>query len=213
MVGKTAVKPFRALAGAVFSTLTAAATPPSVTISCCPWFDAVCAFVQGYEVRNAWKKELAGDTGSYRRLWKKIGPKLLVTTEQVTGKPFGRGHVSAYLTLCDLPSQATLFGIFVNMRYALSSFTDDPVPIRYKVGVLYHEILHDYVERCLPKDSALLKRHRDESPRIREHLHLLALQKAVYLKLGMAEALEEVVAIDSRLPGGDYVGELRQAAP
>jgi hypothetical protein len=43
-----------------------------------------------------------------------------------------------------------------------------------------------------------------EDERVRDHLHLLALQKAVLLKLNEPDALKEVIAVDSALPGGYY---------
>ena len=54
------------------------------------------------------------------------------------------------------------------------------------------------------KESLLLERNKAEPERTRNHPHLLALQKAVLLKLNETEALKNVVAIDSQLPGGYY---------
>ena len=107
------------------------------------------------------------------------------------------------LTLCDLPSQS-IGGISVNMRYALKSFTPSPVPLRYKVDVLFHELLHRFLAQHPVQGSALLAAHAHEPERVRQHLHLLALQKAVLLALKQPEALQDVIAIDSQLPGGAY---------
>jgi len=181
----------------------AIAAPPAVTISYSPSLDSACALVRGYEIKKEWKEELAQKVGEFSDMWAKIGPRLLSTTEKITGRPFVEKRVSAHLTLCDLPSQA-IFGVSVNMRYALSSFTRNPVPMRYKIGVLYHEVLHKYLDGHFPAQSVLLAQYRNEVPRVREHLHLLALQKAVYLALGMKDELAEVIDIDSQLPGGFY---------
>lgn len=191
------------LLGLLLCSSVAMAAPPMVTISYSPSIDTVCAFVRGYQIKKEWNEELARDVGSFIDLWVKVGPKLLSTTEKITGKPFTEKNVSAYLTLCDLPSQS-IFGVSVNMRYALSSFTKNPVPMRYKIGVLYHEILHKYVDKYLPARSVLLAKYQNEPARVREHLHLLALQKAVYLELGMKDELAEVIDIDSQFPGGFY---------
>jgi hypothetical protein len=111
--------------------------------------------------------------------------------------------VTANLTLCDLPSQS-IAGISVNMRYALRSFTPNPVPMRYKVDTLFHELLHDYIARHPVGRSPLLARHAAETACVRSHLHLLALQKAVLLELGQRDELRTVVATDSQLPSGCY---------
>jgi len=52
--------------------------------------------------------------------------------------------------------------------------------------------------------TELLKEHASEPERVRNHLHLQALQKAVLLKLNEADALKAVITIDSQLPGGYY---------
>jgi len=182
----------------------AIAAPPGVTISYSPSLDAVCAFVRGYQIKEAWKQELSQKLTSFDDMWAKVGPRLLSTTEKITGKHFADRNISARLTLCDFPSRSFLFGVSVNMRYALSSFAEKPVPMRYKIGVLYHEILHKFIDDHMPAQSALLARHHDEPPRVREHLHLLALQKAVYLALGMTNELAEMIEIDGQLPDGLY---------
>lgn len=53
------------------------------------------------------------------------------------------------------------------MRYALKSFTPEPVSMRYKVGTLFHELLHIFLSRHPIENSALLKEHaaEDESSR------------------------------------------------
>jgi len=90
------------------------------------------------------------------------------------------------------------------MRYALKSFTQTPAPMRYKVDTLFHELLHEFLAENPVTDSILLKQHASEPERTRNHLHLLALQKAVFLKLNETDALKDVIAIDSQLPGGYY---------
>ncbi len=76
--------------------------------------------------------------------------------------------------------------------------------MRYKVDTLFHELLHHYLSRHPIRRSDLLARHASEPRCVRNHLHLLALQKAVLLRLGEEEALRTVVATDGELPGGCY---------
>ena len=52
--------------------------------------------------------------------------------------------------------------------------------------------------------SRLLSEHQNENRRVKNHLHLLALGKAVYLELGLASELEEIIEIDGQLPGSAY---------
>jgi hypothetical protein len=178
------------------------AAPPLVHIKYNKMFDAVCALVKGYEIEDSWKDELAGRIEEFRSTWDAIGPQLLSETERLSGYKFD-DSISAYLSLCSVPSQS-LVGISINMRYALASFTSEPVSFEYKAAVIYHEILHQLIAERVPVNSRLLEFHKDEHERVQNHLHLLALEKAVYLRLGLGGELTEVINIDGKLTGGFY---------
>jgi hypothetical protein len=176
---------------------------PVVTIEYSPRVDSICSIFRGGGIKDAWVEELKTRKSEFENLWAKVGPRLIRATEDVTGKAFPAREFKARLTLCNLPSQS-IVGISVNMRYALKSATETPVPMRYKVDTLFHELLHAYLSAHPVEKSALLERHSEESARVRNHLHLLALQKAVLLRLGETTALTDDVNFDSQLPAGDY---------
>lgn len=176
---------------------------PSIDVVYSPTFDALCSLVRGGGIQSEWKAELRQRKPELDAIWARVGPSLVATAERITGDAFPRGEQTVRLTLCELPSQSYL-GVSVNMRYALSSFTREPVPLRYKVDTIFHELLHKFLAAHRPKDSLLLKAHASEPERTRDHLHLLALQKAVLLQLNAAAELADVVRIDSQLPGGFY---------
>lgn len=179
------------------------AREPVVTIINDSVVDAQCASTRGVDIRDEWKAELNSRRTEFENLWETIGPNLVEAAETITGKTFSGARVNARLTLCDLASQSSN-EIIINMRYALKSFTPTPVPMRYKVDTLFHELLHVFLSEHPVRKSALLKQHASEPERTRNHLHLLALQKAVLLKLNEPEDLKDVVAIDGQLPGGYY---------
>lgn len=179
------------------------AAAPKVDIKYSSTFDSICSLVKGSDIKEEWKKELVQRQPELEVLWESIGPTLISSVEEITGNTFPDDEQTVRLTLCDLPSQS-FFGISVNMRYALSSFTDAPVPLRYKADTIFHELLHKFIVEHQPKDSQLLKAHANEPERTRDHLHLLALQKAVLLKLNAIDELADVERIDSQLPGGYY---------
>jgi hypothetical protein len=183
--------------------LHAQAGQPSVTTAYSPSLDSACSLVRGGTIKEEWKEELVSRKAEFESLWAANGPKLVEATEAMTGKSFPGQHFTVRLTLCDLPSQSFL-GISVNMRYALKSFVSPPVPMRYKVNTLFHELLHVFLSGHPLSNSALLAEHASEPECTRNHLHLLALQKAVLLKLQEPAVLQEVVAIDGQLPGGCY---------
>jgi hypothetical protein len=157
-------------------------------------------------IKEEWKAELLSREPEFISLWEAEGPRLVATTESISGKDFPSQEITVRLTLCNLPSESLPEAgrVTINMRYALRSFTPEPVSMRYKVNTLFHELLHIFLQRHPIANSALLKEHVSEDERVRDHLHLLALQKAVLLKLNQADALKEVIAVDSMLPGGYY---------
>jgi hypothetical protein len=154
-------------------------------------------------IKAEWVAELHSRLPEFRSVWEAVGPSMLSAVTVLTGRSIEPRPRRVLLTLCDSPSQA-VFGLSVNMRFALRSFTAQPVPLRYKADTVFHEILHDFVSRQTPSDSALLSLHKSESRCVRNHLHLLALQKAVLLSLGESEAFAQVVSIDGQLPSGCY---------
>jgi hypothetical protein len=164
-------------------------------------FDEQCSASRGYSIKAEWSNELKDRLPEMQTLWKAIAPPMLAAVKNLTGKSIDPPASPIRLTLCDLPSQSK-FGTSVNMRFALRAFTEQPVPLRYKADTAFHEVLHPFVSRYAPKTSPLLRQHDSESGCIRNHLHLLALQKAVLLSLAAEKELEQVTAIDSKLPSG-----------
>jgi hypothetical protein len=177
-------------------------TDRGISIAYSPAFDTVCSAIRGPGIKDQWKTELASRLPEFRSLWEKAGPGMLAASQELTGLS-APASATVRLTLCNLPSQSFL-GVSVNMRFALGSFTNDPVPLRYKVDTLFHELLHKMLAGHVEAKSPLLAAHSGESACVRNHLHLLALQKAVLLKLGERRELDDVVRIDRQLPGGCY---------
>ena len=153
-------------------------------------------------VMPEWHMELKERLPEFVSLWREHGHRMARQVQRITGKPFAIDSKVA-LTLCATPSNSFL-GPTVNMRYALRSFTSSPVPMRYKVDTAFHEMLHEFVGRAVATTTPLLSSHSAESACVRNHLHLLALQKAVLTAIDEPAALERVVAIDSLLPSGCY---------
>ena len=153
-------------------------------------------------IKPEWHREMVDRLPEFVSMWRDNGPRMIQAVHKITGKDF-KPQSKVTLTLCSTPSNS-FFGLTVNMRYALRSFTSSPVPLRYKVDTVFHEMLHEFILRATPSSSSVLSVHASESVCVRNHLHLLALQKAVLMEIGEANALEQVVALDSQLPSGCY---------
>ena len=156
----------------------------------------------GQPIQSEWASELRSRLQEMRDAWASVEPQMVSAVGSITNKPFApTGTIR--LTLCNTPSNS-FFGLSVNMRYALNSFTKTPVPLRYKVDTAFHESLHEFVSRNVPAGSPLLLLCASESACVRNHVHLLALQKAVLLRINDPSSLAEVISIDGQLPSVCY---------
>lgn len=69
--------------------------------------------------------------------------------------------------------------------------------------LLFHELLHTWLDDNLGSDrTELLKKHTNETAEVREHIHLMAIQKMVYLKLNRLDLLEFCDQCYRRNPDG-----------
>ena len=185
-----------------FTSAYARAGSPQVRLSYAEIFDRVCARETKVSVDEKWRTELEIRLPEFQTAWEQSGTELLNTASTVVGKKFSEGEFSVALTLCSFPSMSN--PLLINMRYALASFTEQPIPLDVTVSTIFHEILHRYLNDKIPEHSKLLKKYSTESETVLSHLHLFALQKAVYLKLKQEDLLQKVITKDRTLPNGSY---------
>ena len=183
----------------VAAALTSAEPAEAVRFVYTPAAQGTCA---GTPNLPALERELHERLPELETLWREAGPGLVRAVSTLTGRAFSPAG-PVHLTLCEVPSNS-FAGATVNMRFAMRSFTASPVPLRYKMDVAFHEMLHPFVSRYTPRRSPLLATHASESACVRNHLHLLALQKAALIQAGDDGLLEQVIAIDSALPSPCY---------
>lgn len=165
-------------------------------------FDNVCTTKTSYKINASWVQELKHQLPHWKALWNQEGMQLLETTTALIERPFVQENFQVALSLCSFPSMSA--PLIVNARYALHSFTNNPISGAVLINTIYHEILHNYIDSFLPKNTSLLLKYSKESPGVLSHLHLFALEKAVYLKLGWQSTLNAVIAKDNSLPNNDY---------
>jgi hypothetical protein len=105
----------------------------------------------------------------------------------------------ATLTLCPIPSMSR--PLLINIRPFLDGPTQQqPRPLFLFSAVVFHELLHTYVIGVLPQGkSVLLEKYQSEEPVVKNHLHLMAVMKLVYLKLDRAEQLQQIIEKDRTL--------------
>ena len=165
-------------------------------------FDTVCATKTNFKINPNWVNELKQRLPTWKTLWNKEGTLLLKTTTQLISRPFAQQNFQVAVSLCSFPSMSA--PLIVNARYTLKSFTDHTISDDVFISNIYHEILHNYLDYFLPRNTPLLEKYKNESKGVLNHLHLLALEKAVYLQLGWESKLNDIIEKDGILPNKDY---------
>lgn len=165
-------------------------------------FDEVWCQKLKSNINSAWQTELKNKMSTWQNLWDHDGNLLLKTSIEIVGKPYPDTSYKVALTLSSMPSISA--PLIVNSRYALNSFTKTPIKNDVFISTIFHELLHNYLDAILPQRSPLLDKYQAETKGVVNHLHLFALEKAVYLKLGWQAKLKDVIAKDQSLPNGDY---------
>ncbi len=161
-------------------------------------FDRGCSALAGVEIEQEWIDELEAKVGTFQQYWDREGPRLLATVVELTGTPFLRRDVTATMTLCKFRSMS--LPLLLNMRRFLESTRDEePEPMFLFGALVLHELLHTYVVDQIETSYLTDEKYADEPGSVRSHVHLMALMKATYLKLGREDELAEIIARDSQL--------------
>jgi len=121
---------------------------------------------------------------------REIGAYLSATYAEV-GMPYPYREVQATLTVC--PAVTSMSApLLLNVSRFLPT-ADPRVDDGYFVEIAYHELMHTYVQAA-SQVSSFRKKYANEDPILLNHLHVMALEKFVLLKLGRAEELKHVAA-------------------
>lgn len=137
-------------------------------------------------------------SGLYKQLpglkvaWKKEVPLLFMELFSVFNRGIKAKERTAILYLSNAWSYGSDRFLVLGLRWIL-----DPEPWVFKVNredsftaTIFHELLHIWVDENISQESPLLKKYNIEESEVRNHIHLMALQKMVYQKLGREDILE-----------------------
>ena len=165
-------------------------------------FDRGCEQFTGTQIEREWIEELETRLEEFQDAWDTQGTSLLEATVAEIGKPFRQRDVIATLTLCDIGGSMS-HPLLINARHYLAAAPDDDSrPMSVFVETVFHELLHRHLLDILiarPGAGALgptplSTKYQDEPLSLRSHLWLTALMKAVYLKLGRTDELNQMGA-------------------
>lgn len=144
-----------------------------------------------------WVDEILERSESFSNLWLNNGPKFFQVLFDHTGLGFSRKELTATFSVC--PNSVSYSNPLVfNMKPYLNSHMNPKTPFGDDnfVDLVFHELLHLWVGEHL-KNSELRRKYISEAPLVKKHLHLMAIQKFVYAKMGR---LDLIAMLDLNYP-------------
>ncbi len=162
----------------------------------------LCPSLAKSKILPSWDNELAERAREFDRVWNMVGPNLLQAASQIVGKPFSKAHFNIPIFLCPaLPGWGFPIAVPVNM-FLHSASGEGALDIKEFPDVVFHEILHLYTIRALGWNfrTPLLSRFKDEAVYTKLHLHLYALQKAVYTHIKQPEKWKYIIESAKSFP-------------
>jgi hypothetical protein len=167
-------------------------------------FDQSCERWRNTRIEPQWYEELKTKIKAFQDYWDREAPMLLATTIAAIKKPFPYKELLATLTLC--PIQSMSRPLLINIRPFLEGPTQHkPRPVFLFSALVFHELLHTYVIGARSQGtSVLLERYKHEESVVKNHFHLMAVMKTVYLKLEREEQLKQIIKTDSEIDNLAY---------
>jgi len=162
-----------------------------------------------YHYHPEWLTELNNRQTEIEAAWNLIKDHLTHALLDLTGKQMQRKEMDLLLHVCGQISMST--PLSVKTTFFLNSYARDkqkPVEPLYGLSVLIlHELLHNFlIEQDFFSKSQLLKSdlYKNMSNKVKLHLHLMAIQRKIYLYLRMPNSLTWAEYFNVDVIGGDY---------
>jgi hypothetical protein len=185
---------------------------PKVAFTYSPIFDAPCSDLTKEPIDQEAVKELEDRLPSLEAYWRKDERALFSAVPVVTGIPFQFKETRAALILCKFQSMS--IPLIINMRPYVSRITKETVPLPVFSNTVFHEVMHRYAADCirrLPNNTTRLReKYKGESPAVVNHLHLYAIERLVYRKLGREPELQLSIDDEKKLRGGKVLARARE---
>lgn len=170
-----------------FNSLAQVKDIPDISIEFPGLIDGACSRISGKPLDQDAIDELETRMDEFVGAWKSIGPMLMREAVAVTGVPFGFHERVAILHTCDgLRSMSA--PLLISARgYLKTIYPDDTWPVsRFATNFLFHELLHNYLYYSFDLNP---EEFGDLPPVVRNHLHLMALEKEVFMRLELTDAI------------------------
>jgi len=180
----------------------AAETVPEVALRYSPVFDGQCSELTNSEIPPAWVETLNAKLDRFQAYWNQEGSRLLGAALEIVGKPYPHREMIATLTLCRFRSMS--LPLILNMRFFLEEASQSDgrkaLPLEHFPGLVFHELLHTYLfEHRYWENSILLSKYGKEAFLVKVHLHLMALMRAAYERLGLSADIKAIAEWEKSL--------------
>jgi hypothetical protein len=164
-------------------------------------FDQQCAPVFKMEIKQDQIHEAYERIPEFQKAWDKDGPAFIEKAKDLLQRPYPRKELTLSTTLCGFVPMASPY--MVNIRPYLKS-TSGQLPMASFTQLGFHEWIHLYLETFFDFNSPILEKYKDETFNVKAHLHLMALEKAVYATLKREDFLNSANNVYGNVIKGDY---------
>jgi len=147
---------------------------------------------RGLEIDNDQKNELQKKLPQLIAVWDQQAPILFDEIFSMFHCGFKQKERTAVVSLGGTGGYGSSHFLWLGLHFLLDSETWDKPGSKedYFTILVFHELLHIWVDDNIVNTSVLLTKYKDEHEYTKEHIHLMALQKMVYLKFNYFDALE-----------------------
>lgn len=165
----------------------------------------------GQSVSSEAYQEFIQAIPKFQSEWDKYAAKeILETSEQIIGKKFKRKEFTSWLILAPLVPMGRPLIMNASPYLEKTPKLGPKLSMEAFIALNHHEVLHllleDFEGEWLFTNSKLARKYKKENPNVIMHLHLMAVQKATYQKMGAdaEELLKQAEFIYLNVIKGDY---------
>jgi len=122
--------------------------------------------------------------------WQSQAPVLFQEIFSNFKRGFKQNSRTAIINLSHFWSYGSHKFLILGLRSFLEEPWDRPIsPEDNFVWIVFHELIHVWVDENVKSNSPLLEKYANEHNEVKEHIHLMAIQKMVYQNLNRLDLL------------------------
>lgn len=155
-------------------------------------------------INKAWADEAMDRESEFNVIWEQEAPILFGEIFKNFGRGFNRIEMTATLTVCPLSKSYSDPLVLKVLPYLKSFMGGQSVRPDYAfVDLVFHELLHTWLVENLNWPTPLISKYSEEDGSVQAHLHLMAIQKLIYIELGRIDMLNWIGLLYPKM-GGVY---------